>query len=90
MTLWPQDEYKLSWSGNDPPHFVCIVHADTSLGRPDALMIPPTTHDDDESTTPIVRTSGRAEGGDRTAKPHEAGTDTLTPRHPDPRPVSPT
>jgi Chromo (CHRromatin Organisation MOdifier) domain len=89
MTPRPQDEYELNWSGNDPPHFVHIVHhADVSLSRPNALIIPPTTHDDDESTTPIVCTSGRTEGGDRKVELHEAGTDTLTAGHPDPRPIS--
>jgi Chromo (CHRromatin Organisation MOdifier) domain len=88
-TPWPPDEYKLSWSGNDPPHFVCIVHANTGLSRPDALTIPPPTHDDDESTMPVVRTSGGTERGNRKVEPHEAGTDTLTPRHPDPRPILP-
>jgi hypothetical protein len=88
-TLWPQDEYELSWSGMDPPHFIRVVHrTDANLGRPDALTISPTTHDDDESTTPVVRTSGRVEGGDRKVEPHEAGADTLAPRHPDPWPVS--
>jgi Chromo (CHRromatin Organisation MOdifier) domain len=86
-TLRPTDEYELDWSGNDPPHFVCVVHADAYLSRPDALTIPPVTHDDDESTTPVVRTSGGVEGGDRTIEPHEVGADTLAPRHPDPRPV---
>jgi Chromo (CHRromatin Organisation MOdifier) domain len=85
----PQDEYELSWSGNDPPHFVCVVHhADTPLSGPDALTIPPTMYDNDELTTPIVRTGGGTEGGDRKVKPHEAGTDTLTTRHPDPWPIS--
>jgi hypothetical protein len=84
----PQDEYELSWMGNDPPHFVRVVHADASLSRPDTLTIPPATHDDDESTTPIVRTSGRVEGGNRKVEPHEAGADTLTTGYPDPRPVS--
>jgi Integrase zinc binding domain/Chromo (CHRromatin Organisation MOdifier) domain len=90
MTPWPQDKYKLSWLGNDPPHFVCIVHhANTPLGGPNALTIPPTTYDDNESTTPIVRTGGGTAGGDRTVEPHEAGTDTLTTRHPNPWPISP-
>jgi hypothetical protein len=88
MTPQPQDEYELSWSGNDPPHFICVVHADAGLSRPDALTIPPPTHDDDESAMPIVRTSGGAEGGNRKVEPHEAGTDTLAPGHPDTRPVS--
>jgi Chromo (CHRromatin Organisation MOdifier) domain len=89
-TPWPQDEYELSWSGNDPPHFIHVIHhADAGLGRPDALMIPPTMHDDDESTTPVVRTSGGAEGGNRKVEPHEVGADTLAPGHPDPQPVSP-
>jgi hypothetical protein len=87
-TPWPTDEYELNWSGNDPPHFVHVVHADTHLSQPDALTIPPMTHDDDKSTTPIVRTSGRAEGENRTVEPHEAGADTLAPGHPDPQPVS--
>jgi hypothetical protein len=90
MTPWPQDEYKLNWSGNNPPFFIRVVcPTDTDLGRPDALTIPPTTHDDDESTTPIVRTSGGAEGGNRATEPHEEGADTLAPRHPDPQPISP-
>jgi Chromo (CHRromatin Organisation MOdifier) domain len=89
-TLRPQDEYELDWLGNDPPHFVHVIHhTDAPLRRPNALTIPPMTHDDDESTTPIVRTSGGTEGGDRKVEPHEAGTDTLAPGHPDPWPVSP-
>jgi Chromo (CHRromatin Organisation MOdifier) domain len=60
----PQDEYELSWTGNDPLHFICVVHTDASISRPDALTIPPTMHDDDESTTPIVRTSGGTAGRD--------------------------
>jgi hypothetical protein len=83
------DEYKLNWSGNDPPHFVCVVHADAHLSRPDALAISPTMYDDDESTMPVVCTSGGVEGRNRTVEPHEAGADTLAPGHPDPRPVSP-
>jgi hypothetical protein len=59
MTLWPQDKYELSWSGNDPPHFVRIIHANTPLGRPDTLAIPPMMYDDDESAMPIVHASGR-------------------------------
>jgi hypothetical protein len=86
-TLGPQDEYELSWTGNNPPHFICVIHADAYLGRPDTLTIPPTTHDDDESTTPVVRTGGGTEGGNREAEPHEAGTDTLTTGHPDPWPL---
>jgi hypothetical protein len=89
MTPWPTNEYELDWSGNDPPHFICVVHANTRLSRPDALAIPPTMHDDDESTTPVVRTSGGAEGGNRMVESHEAGADTLTPGHPDPQPISP-
>jgi hypothetical protein len=85
----PQDKYELSWSGNDPLHYVHVIHADADLSRPDALMIPPPAHDDDESTTPIVRTSGGAEGGNRKVEPHEVGTDTLAPRYPDPQPISP-
>jgi Chromo (CHRromatin Organisation MOdifier) domain len=89
-TPWPQDEYKLSWSGNDPPHFVHVIHhADAPLSRPNALTIPPTTHDDNESTTPVVHTSGGAEGGDRKVELHEAGADTLAPGHPNPQPISP-
>jgi Chromo (CHRromatin Organisation MOdifier) domain len=89
-TPWPQDEYELDWSGNDPPHFVHVVHhTDAHLRGPDALTIPPTMHDDDESTTPVVRTSGGAAGGDRVVELHEAGADTLTTRHPDPRPILP-
>jgi Zinc knuckle len=45
------------------------------------------THDDDESTTPVVHTGDRTVGGDREVEPHEAGTDTLTARHPDPWPI---
>jgi hypothetical protein len=64
-TPWPQDKYELNWLGNDPPHFIHIVHhADASLGWPNALMIPPVTHDNDESTMPIVRPSGGTTGGD--------------------------
>jgi Chromo (CHRromatin Organisation MOdifier) domain len=88
MTPWPQDEYELSWSGNNPLHFVHVVHADAPLSRPDALTIPTATHDDDKSTTPVVRSGGGTAGGDRKVKPHEAGTDTLTTRHPDPQPIS--
>jgi hypothetical protein len=89
MTPRPQDEYELDWSGNDPPHFVCVVHhANAHLHGPDALTIPPMTHDDDKSTTPVVRTGGGAAGGDRAVEPHEAGVDTLTTRHPDPWPIS--
>jgi Chromo (CHRromatin Organisation MOdifier) domain len=87
-TPWPQDEYELSWTGNDPPHFVRVVHADASISRPDTLTIPPATHDDNKSTTPVVCTSGGTAGGDRTTEPHEARTDTLAPRHPNPQPVS--
>jgi hypothetical protein len=89
MTPWPQDEYELSWSGNDPPHFMHVVHTDPPLSWPDALTIPPTMHDDDESATPIVRASGGTTGGDRTVEPHEVGTDTLATGHPDPWPISP-
>jgi hypothetical protein len=90
MTPRPQDEYELSWTGMDPPNFVRVVRGtDTHLSQPDALTISPTTHDDDESTTPVVRTSGGAVGGDRTTEPDEARADTLAPRHPAPRPVSP-
>jgi hypothetical protein len=85
----PQDEYELSWTGMDPPNFIRIVRTDAHLSRPDTLTIPPAAHDDDKSTTPIVRTSGGAAGGDRTTQPDAMGTDTLAPRHPDPRPVSP-
>jgi Chromo (CHRromatin Organisation MOdifier) domain len=86
----PQDEYELSWTGMDPLNFVHIVRStDTHLSWPDTLTIPPTTHDDDESTTPIVRTSGGATGRDRTAEPDEARADTLAPGHPAPRPVLP-
>jgi Chromo (CHRromatin Organisation MOdifier) domain len=89
-TPQPQDKYELSWLGNDPLHFIHVVHhADACLSQPNALTIPPTMHDDNESTMPVVRTSGRAEGGDRQVEPHEVGTDTLTTGHPDPRPVSP-
>jgi hypothetical protein len=89
-TPQPQDKYELSWSGNDPPHFVHVIqYTDACLSQPDTLTIPPTMHDDDESTMPIVRTSGRAEGGNREVKLHEAGTDTLTTGHPDPWPILP-
>jgi hypothetical protein len=89
MTPWPQDEYELSWLGNDPPHFVHIVHhADAPLSQPNALTIPPLMHDNDESTTPIVHSSGGAASGDRETEPYEMGADTLTTRHPDPWPVS--
>jgi hypothetical protein len=89
MTPWPQDKYELSWSGNDPSHFVHIVHANAPLSRPDTLMIPTVMHDDDKSTTPVVHSGGRTAGGDRKVEPHEVGTDTLTTRHPDPQPISP-
>jgi hypothetical protein len=76
--------------GNDPLHFIHIVsHTDAPLSRPDALTIPPVMHDNDESTMPVVRASGGAASRDREAEPYEAGADTLTTRHPDPRPVSP-
>jgi hypothetical protein len=89
-TLQPQDKYELSWLGNDPPHFVRVVHhANASLSQPDTLTIPPTTHDNNESTMPVVRTSGRTEGGDRKVELHEVGTDTLTTGHPNPWPISP-
>jgi hypothetical protein len=89
-TPQPQDEYELNWSGNDPPHFICIVHcANAHLSGPDTLMIPPTTYDDNESTTPIVCAGGGTTGGDRKVEPHEVGTDTLTTGHPNPRPISP-
>jgi hypothetical protein len=84
----PQDEYELSWTGNDPPHFVHIVHADPTLSQPKTLAIPATTYDNDESTTPVVRPSGGTTGGDRAVEPHAEGADTLTTRHPDPQPVS--
>jgi hypothetical protein len=89
MTPQPQDKYELSWLGNDPPHFVHIIHADAPLHGPNALMIPPTTYDNDESAMPIVCASGRTEGGDRMIEPHAVGADTLTTGHPDPRPISP-
>jgi Chromo (CHRromatin Organisation MOdifier) domain len=86
----PQDEYKLSWTGMDPPNFVRIVRsANTHLSRPNTLMIPATTNDDDESATPVVRPGSGATGGNRTIEPDVARTDTLAPRHPDPWPVSP-
>jgi hypothetical protein len=84
MTPRPQDEYELSWTGNDPLHFIRIIYANTSLSGPNALTIPPVMHDDDESTTPVVCTSGGTEGGDRKVEPHEVGADTLTTGHPDP------
>jgi Chromo (CHRromatin Organisation MOdifier) domain len=32
-TPWPQDEYKLSWSGNNPPHFIHVIsNGNTPLG----------------------------------------------------------
>jgi Chromo (CHRromatin Organisation MOdifier) domain len=88
-TSRPQDEYELSWMGNDPPHFVCVVHADAPLSGPNALTIPPTTYDDNKSTTPIVHTGGRTAGGNREVEPHEAGANTLTTGHPNPWPVLP-
>jgi Chromo (CHRromatin Organisation MOdifier) domain len=89
MTPRPKNEYELSWMGNNPPHFVHIIsHTNATLSRPNALTIPPAMHDDDESATPIVRTSGRAARGDRKVEPHEVGTDTLTTGHPDPWPIS--
>jgi hypothetical protein len=64
-TTQPQDEYKLSWLGNDPPHFVCVVHStNTQHDWADTLVIPTAPHDDDKSTTPTVCTSGRVVGGD--------------------------
>jgi hypothetical protein len=76
--------------GNDPPHFVRIIHhADACLSWPDALMISLMMHDDNELTTPVVHTSGGAEGGNREVEPHEAGTNTLTTGHPDPWPILP-
>jgi hypothetical protein len=90
MTLWPQDEYELSWLGNDPLHFIHVVsNGNTPLSRTNTLVIPVTAHDDDESTTPTVHTSGGAMGGDRAVKLHEDRTDTLTARHPNPWPISP-
>jgi Chromo (CHRromatin Organisation MOdifier) domain len=89
-TPWPQDEYELSWMGNDPPHFICIVcNADAPLSGTNALAIPTATHDDDESTMPTVYTSGRAMGGDRAVELHEVGADSLAARHPDPWPILP-
>jgi Chromo (CHRromatin Organisation MOdifier) domain len=88
-TLRPQDEYELSWTGMDPPNFVHVVRTDAHLSRPNTLTIPPTTNDNDESTTPIVHTSGRAVGGDRVTESDATGADTLAPRHPNPWPVSP-
>jgi hypothetical protein len=88
-TPWPQDEYKLSWSGNDPPHFIHIIsHGDTPLSWTNALAIPAQAHDDDESAMPTVCTSGGAAGGDREAEPHEGRADTLTVRNPEPWPIS--
>jgi Chromo (CHRromatin Organisation MOdifier) domain len=88
-TPQPEDEYELSWSGNDPPHFICVVtRADTALSWPDTLAVPTVTHNDNKSTMPTIRTSGGATGGDREVEQYEVGTDTLTARHPDPRPVS--
>jgi hypothetical protein len=46
-------------------------------------------HDDNKSTTPVVRTGGGTAGGDRKVELHEAGTDTLTTGHPDPQPILP-
>jgi Chromo (CHRromatin Organisation MOdifier) domain len=88
-TPQPQDEYELSWMGMDPPNFVRVIRTDAHLSRPDTLTIPLAADDDDESTTPVVRASGRVARGDRTVELDAAGTDTLTPRHPDPQPVSP-
>jgi hypothetical protein len=88
-TPWPQDEYELSWTGNDPLHFVRVIHhANASISGPDALTIPPTTHDDNKSTMPVVCTGSGAVGGDRTAEPHEVRVETLAPGHPDPWPIS--
>jgi hypothetical protein len=65
MTMWPQDEYELSWLGNDPPHFIHIVHStNTQHNQADTLAIPAMPHDNDESTTPTVHTSGGVVGGD--------------------------
>jgi hypothetical protein len=89
MTLRPQDEYELSWTGMDPPNFVRVVCTNAHFSWPDTLTIPPAVDDDDESTTPIVRASGGAAGGDRAIEPDAARADTLAPRHPDPRPISP-
>jgi hypothetical protein len=90
MTPQPQDEYELSWSGNDPRHFVHVIHhTDTPLSGPDALTIPPMTHADNESAMPVVHTSGGVVGGDRTVELYEVGADTLITRHPDPWPVLP-
>jgi hypothetical protein len=87
-TLQPQDKYKLSWSGNNPPHFICIVsNGDTPLSWANTLAIPTAVHDDDESTMPTVRTSGKATGGDRAVELHEVGADSLTTRHPNPQPI---
>jgi hypothetical protein len=87
-TLWPQDEYELSWEGNDPPHFVHVIsHGDTPLSWTNALAIPAAMHDDDESAMPTVCTSGRVMRGDREAELHEGGTDTITARHPNPQPI---
>jgi hypothetical protein len=69
-------------AASDPPDPQSLLH------WPNTLTIPPTAHDNDKSAMPIVRTSGRATGGDRTVEPHKAGTDTLTTRHPNPQPVS--
>jgi hypothetical protein len=75
--------------GNNPLHFVHIIHhADAPLSRPDALTIPPMMHDDNKSTTPIVRPSGRTVGGDREAELYKTRTDALTAGHPNPWPVS--
>jgi hypothetical protein len=88
-TLQPQDEYELSWMGNNPLHFVHIICSpDTHLSQADTLAIPTVTHDDDKSTTPTIRTSGGAVGGDRAAELHEEGTDALTTRDPNPQPIS--
>jgi hypothetical protein len=89
MTPQPQDEYKLSWLGNDPPHFICIIsYGNTPLSQTNTLAIPTQVHNDDKSAMPTVHTSGRAAGGDQEAEPHEGRADTLTVRNPEPWPIS--
>jgi hypothetical protein len=65
MTPRPQDEYELSWEGNNPLHFVHIVsHGDTPLSWTNTLAIPTLLHDDNKLTMPTVYTSGGTTGGD--------------------------
>jgi hypothetical protein len=64
-TPWPKDKYELSWEGNNPSHFVCIVsNGDTPLSWTNTLAIPTVANDNDKSAMPTVCTSSRAMGGD--------------------------